>query len=56
MDMKELVKRIEENRQSVIDEWKVYKEEEYEIPLEEEYYDEGYMNALKWVMKIIKED
>lgn len=55
MTMEELLKKINDNKQSVLAEWEVYKEEGYDIALEEEYYDEGYVNALTWVMDIIKE-
>lgn len=56
MTMKELYKEIVRARESVFDEIEEIENNGIDYPLEEERYDEGYVNALNWVAGMIERE
>jgi len=53
MTMKELELKIRENRTQIYEEHEEYEDNGWDLPLEEQYYDEGYVSALEWVLKLM---
>ena len=56
MNVEELLCKVCTQRSSMYEEQERLEDEGLDLPYEEQMYDEGYMNALTWVIDLVRGD